>query len=60
MQVASKIADMDKEIHYYSGEESKSQILIRSNRLNISQRKIQVSTLSNLEEIILKVNEDTP
>ena len=60
MQVASKIADMDKEIHYYSGEESKSQILLRSNRLNISQRKIQVSTLSNLEEIILKVNEDTP
>ena len=60
MQVASKIADMDKEIHYYSGEESKSQILLRSNRLNISQRKIQVSTLSNLEEIILKINEDTP
>ena len=60
MQVASKIADMDKEIHYYSGEESKSQILLRSNRLNISQRKIQVSTLSNLEEIILKVNENTP
>ena len=60
MQVASKIADMDKEIHYYSGEESKSQILLRSNRLNISQRKIQVSTLSNLDEIILKVNEDTP
>ena len=60
MQVASKIADMDKKIHYYSGEESKSQILLRSNRLNISQRKIQVSTLSNLEEIILKINEDTP
>ena len=60
MQVASKIADMDKEIHYYSGEESKSQILLRSNRLNISQRKIQVSTLSNLEEIILKINEATP
>ena len=60
MQVASKIADMDKKIHYYSGEESKSQILLRSNRLDISQRKIQVSTLSNLEEIILKVNEDTP
>ena len=60
MQVASKIADMDKKIHYYSGEESKSQILLRSNRLNISQRKIQVSTLSNLDEIILKVNEDTP
>ena len=60
MQVASKIADMDKKIHYYSGEESKSQILLRSNRLDISQRKIQVSTLSNLEEIILKINEDTP
>ena len=52
MQVASKIADMDKKIHYYSGEESKSQILLRSNRLDVSQRKIQVSTLSNLEEII--------
>ena len=51
---------MDKKIHYYSGEESKSQILLRSNRLDISQRKIQVSTLSNLEEIILKINEDTP
>ena len=60
MQVASKIADMDKKIHYYSGEESKSQILLRSNRLDVSQRKIQVSTLSNLEEIILKINEDTP
>ena len=60
MQVASKIADMDKKIHYYSGEESKSQILLRSNRLDISQRKIQVSTLSNLEEIMFKINEDTP
>ncbi len=60
MQVAAEISSTENEVHYYSGEESKSQILLRANRLGIANKAIQVSILSNIEQIIHNITSRNP
>ncbi len=60
MQVALGVALQNETVHYYSGEESKTQILIRAKRLNISHKNIKVSTLAQLEEIEKNIEKDIP
>ena len=60
MQIANMIAKQNMCVHYYSGEESKLQILLRASRLEISNEGIHVSTHSNLEDIKHNIEQVTP
>lgn len=51
LQVADKVAQQNKKILYVSGEESKKQIKLRSNRLGIDSEAIFLLCGNNIEQI---------
>lgn len=60
LQVAENIAQDKKKILYVSGEESKEQIKMRANRLNISSPNIFLMCTNSVEGIEAAIQKDKP
>lgn len=53
LQVAKKVADVTRSVLYISGEESPSQIKLRSERLNVSSKGLYIVSETSLDEILI-------
>ncbi len=59
MQICANLAK-DKEIIYFSGEESKHQLKMRADRLEVATDNLYISSQINIEEIIACIHNQNP
>ncbi|PID82476.1 MAG: DNA repair protein RadA [Clostridiales bacterium] len=60
VQMASNLSDMGKKILYISGEESKTQIKMRSDRLGIKGKNVLIVSSTNLEQLLVTISDVKP
>lgn len=60
MEIADKLASKNLEVLYISGEESPQQLAQRAKRLDITDEKITVASITDISEIIKTINEINP
>lgn len=59
LQLSDKLSSYGK-VLYVTGEESVSQIGIRSNRLNISKKNIYITTENEIESLLITIRKQNP
>ncbi len=60
VQMASNLSDRGKKILYISGEESKTQIKMRSDRLGIKGKNVLIVSSTNLEQLLVTISDVKP
>ncbi len=58
LKIAGNLAKSGKKVLYVSGEESKSQIKLRANRLEVNHKNIYLLTEIELENILIELEND--
>ena len=60
-QLAANLANQNKRVLYFSGEEATAQVRLRADRLGVKKAKVELAAETNLEAILATITEgDTP
>jgi DNA repair protein RadA/Sms len=60
-QLAANLANQNKRVLYFSGEEATAQVRLRADRLGVKKAKVELAAETNLEAILATISEgDTP